>query len=101
MFDDSTGLIDTTPAGLDSEKNDYGIITYVLRRPIRIGTGGKTFIVSMDLSGVSLDGGGIKLTILGGDNFDWDDGASAGSTTFNGDSVHGLPFSSSTVGITR
>lgn len=97
IYDASLKTIDTTPAGLLSERGDYGIITYTLPDPIDVGATAKTYVLELDLRGFAYVGGSLKVTLLGGADFIWNDGTILGEE--DGSAAEGVPFRSQTLSV--
>jgi hypothetical protein len=97
IYDSSRREIDTTPAGLDTGSGDYGLVAYEFTTPLTVYTSPREYSFGLDTRGLaSGTGKTIKVTILGGDDFVWSDGTTAGSN-LTGDEIVDLPLAGPTV----
>ncbi len=97
LYDASAKTTDTTPSGLETGNGDYGILLFTFDSPLTIYATAHTYQLSLNTEGIAGKSPTIKATILGGDNFVWDDGS--GSDDQNGDVIEKLPVAGSTIKI--
>lgn len=93
IYDYSEGEIDTTPAGLNSAREDYGLIVCELNNPIRIYNDGRDYTFNLNTNELAPGAQNVRVTILDSDDFHWSDGTNT-SLTENGDGISGLSLNS-------
>lgn len=92
IYDFSEKAIDFTPAGINTDEGDYGLITYSFVTGITLFPGAaREYGVTLDTTG-AVKNANVTVTLLGGNDFLWSDGTTSGANQ-NGDSIHGLPVS--------
>jgi len=90
IYDESLRQI-VSPQGLDTARGDYGIITYILRTPI-VATGvTKRYVLALDTTGFAVGSRTIKVTLLDGEDFAWDD-RSPVAFSDSGEGISQLPM---------
>lgn len=82
--------------GVDTARGDYGILTYEFRTPILATSTPQTFTLELDTRGLALGSRTVKVTLLGADDFGWNDGSTLAFPE-SGDGVNQLPFSGSPI----
>ncbi len=93
IYDYSESEIDTTPAGLDTDREDYGLIVCEMNNPLRIYNEGRDYTFGLNTTELAPGAQNVRVTILGGDDFRWNDGTNT-SLTENGDEISGLNLNS-------
>ncbi len=91
IYDESTGLIDTTPAGLDTASGDYGLLVYEFTNPISLYGTERNYSFSLNTTGLAIGVQTIQISILDDDDFLWSDGTWKGRNE-NGVGITTLPL---------
>ncbi len=97
LYDASTKTIDTTPSGLETGSGDYGILVYEFTSSLTSYSTARTYLLLLNTEGIAGKSPTIKVTLLGGDDFIWEDGSGSGDQ--NGDTVESLSVAGSTIKI--
>lgn len=95
IYDESLRQI-VSPQGLDTARGDYGIITYELRTPIIATSIPTRYVLALDTTGFAVGSRTIKITLLDGSDFAWNDGSLAAPND-SGESISQLPMPGKTV----
>jgi hypothetical protein len=91
IFDKSESARDATPAGLDTAAGDYGVVVIEFTSPYALLSEAHEFAFRLNALGMAGDRPHVRATLLGGDDFAWNDGSSSVASQ-NGDALDVLPI---------
>lgn len=98
IYDKSANGRDATPAGLDTATGDYGVVVIEFTTSHTLLSAPHEYVFRLRTIGIEGDNPSVKVTLLGGTDFRWNDGSSSIADQ-DGTSVDGLPIAGSTIRI--
>lgn len=96
IYDKSGGGRDATPAGTDTATGDYGLVVFEFTTSLTLWSVPHEYAFRLRVLDMAGDNPSVKATLLGGSDFEWNDGTSS-TADQDGASVDGLPVAGPTV----
>ncbi len=90
IYDATARAVDDTPQGLETGRNDYGLVTYTFTAPLPTYTVDREYAFSLRALGLAPGIQHVTVTLLAGDDFRWSDGTTDGGNE-SGNGVSTLP----------